>query len=86
MIVSVLCLRTNSLVGPILIHIGNNFVIALVVLLFWLMGGDVEAFLAASTIETFQSTWWLAPIGAVIGVPWLYWFVKTRLLDSDTSR
>lgn len=85
-IVSVICLRTKSLVGPILIHIGNNFVIMLVVVVFWLMGGDMAELLASSTLEEFRSTWWLAPIGAAIGIPWLYWFVKTRLLGLATSR
>lgn len=85
-IVSVLCLRTKSLVGPILIHIGNNSVIMLVVVVFWLMGGDMAELLASSTLEEFRSTWWLAPIGAAVGIPWLYWFVKTRLLESNFSR
>ncbi len=84
-IVSVLCLHTESLVGPVLIHVGNNSVIMLVVLLFWLMGGDMAELLAPQTIAEFRSTWWLAPIGAIIGIPWLYWFVKTRLLESNTS-
>ena len=85
-IVSVLCLRTKSLVGPILIHIGNNSAIMLVVVVFWLMGGDMAELLASSTIEEFRSTWWLAPIGAAVGIPWLYWFVKTRLLGLGAPR
>lgn len=85
-VVSVLCLHTESLVGPVLIHVGNNSVIMLVVLLFWLVGGDMAELLAPQTIAEFRSTWWLAPIGAIIGIPWLYWFVKTRLLESNTSR
>ena len=84
-IVSVLCLCTKSLVGPILIHIGNNSAIMLVVVVFWLMGGDMAELLASSTLEEFRSTWWLAPIGAAVGIPWLYWFVKTRLLESNSS-
>jgi membrane protease YdiL (CAAX protease family) len=84
-IMSVLCLRTKSLVGPILIHIGNNFVVVFVILCVWFMGGDVEGFSGASTIEEFRSGWWYGAIGAVISVPWLYWFVKTRLLHSNDS-
>ena len=85
MIVSVLCLRTKSLVGPILVHIGNNFGIMLYILVYGFMGGDVERIWEASTIEEFRSEWWLAPIGAVIGIPWLFWFVKTRLSNSNVS-
>lgn len=84
-IMSVLCLRTKSLVGPILIHISNNFLWALVIMLVWLMGGNVEGTWDGSTIREFQSDWWYGAIGAVISVPWLYWFVKTRLLESSAS-
>ena len=84
-IVCILCLRTKSLVGPILVHIGNNLVVVLVILCVWFMGGDVEVFWDASTIQEFRSDWWYGAIGALIGVPWLYWFVKTRLLESNPS-
>ena len=83
-IVSVVCLRTKSLVGPILIHIGNNSVIVLWVLLFWLVEGPIEGSLMVSTIEEFQSTWWYAPIGMVIGVPWLCLFMESRLWRSNS--
>lgn len=84
-IVSFLCLRTKSLVGPILIHIGNNLAIVLVILLVWFLGGDVEGFWDATPVEEFQFDWWHGAIAAVISVPWFYWFVKTRLLASNTS-
>ena len=84
-IMSILCLRTKSLVGPILIHISNNFLWASVVMLVWIIGGNVEGFWDGSTIKEFQSDWWYGAIGAVISVPWFYWFVKTRLLRSNTS-
>lgn len=84
-IMSILCLRTNSLVGPILIHIGNNFVIVLMILFVWFLEGDVEGFWDATPVEEFQFGWWYGAIGAVISVPWFYWFVKTRLLRSNTS-
>lgn len=85
MIVSVLCLRTKSLVGPILVHIGNNLGIMLYILVYGFIGGDVEGMWDASTIEEFRSEWWLAPIGAVIGIPWLLWFVRTRLSGVNGS-
>ena len=84
-IMSILCLRTNSLVGPILIHIGNNFVIVLMILFVWFLDGDVEGFWDATPVEEFQFDWWYGAIAAVITVPWLYWFVKTRLLHSNAS-
>ena len=82
-IVSVVCLRTKSLVGPILIHSGNNFL--MVVLLVWLTGGDVETTSEPLTIEGLRSIWWVALVCGGISIPWLYWFVKTRLLGTDTS-
>ena len=85
MIVSVLCLRTKSLVGPILVHIGNNLGIMLCILVYGFIGGDVEGMWDASTIEAFRSQWWLAPIGAVISIPWLFWFVRTRLSGVNGS-
>ena len=85
-IVSVLCLRTNSLVGPILIHIGNNLAIVIMILFVWLLGGDVESIWDATPVQEFQFDWWYGAIAAVTSVPWFYWFVKTRLLESNTSR
>lgn len=85
-IVSVLCLRTKSLAGPILIHISNNLLWVLEVMMVWFMAGNVEAFWDGSTIREFQLGWWHGAIGAVTSVPWFYWFVKTRLLASNASR
>lgn len=84
-IVSVLCLRTNSLVGPILIHIGNNLAIVIMILFVWLLGGDVESIWDATPVQEFQLDWWYGAIAAVTSVPWFYWFVKTRLLESNVS-
>lgn len=84
-IVSVFCLHRKSLVGPILIHAGNNLMVVIVVLFVWVVGGEVVGPLAASTVEEFRSGWWFGAFTAVVSVPWLYWFVKTRLLESNAS-
>ena len=84
-ILSVFCLHRKSLVGPILIHTGNNLIVVIVALFVWVAGGDIVGPLAASTIEEFRSGWWFGACSAVISVPWLYWFVKTRLVRSNAS-
>ena len=84
---SVLCLRTKSLVGPIFMHMSYNLLVVLAVefVLQYVVGIKGIWVWVASTVEEFQSGWWLGVIGGVISVPWLYWFVKTRLLESNVS-
>ncbi|MEM7427738.1 MAG: CPBP family intramembrane glutamic endopeptidase [Pseudomonadota bacterium] len=75
-ILSFLFLRTGSLVGPIIIHMSNN---ALAVLTefadSWYYGRNSEM-----TLAEFQAYWWLAPIAAVICIPWIIWFWRRWLV------
>ncbi|MGI9415314.1 MAG: CPBP family intramembrane glutamic endopeptidase [Hyphomicrobiales bacterium] len=67
--------RTHSLIGPILIHMSNNALIA--VLLLW--DGAVTGTATGQTLAEFRGDWWMAALGAVIGVPWIAWYSWTYL-------
>lgn len=74
-VMCVIRLRFNSLIAPILVHIGNN---ALVLIL-----SAIDLFVLGTqydyTLEEFRSYWWMAPIGAVIGIPWLVSYYRRDL-------
>lgn len=74
----VLCLvrvKYDSLWAPLLIHMGNNLVVAL-----WtgievlILGVEYEY-----TVAEFRSHLWLAPIGGLVGIPWLYRYCMREL-------
>ena len=82
---AVLCVvfaGTRSLIGPILVHVSNN---AIAVIL------EVGGSLTFGTtwnpmpLEDFRASWWLAPLGAAVGLPWLWLFLR-RLPGVRTLR
>jgi uncharacterized protein len=75
-VVSLIFVKTGSLVGPIVAHISNN-TIALITLFF------EELLLDDVSLEEFRSLWWIGALGFVTGVPWLLWFCKSRLNDGE---
>ncbi len=71
-VLSLIYLRTKTLVGPILVHISNNTIVILILITEGIIyDGPLE-----TTIDEFRAYWWLAPIGAAIGFPWLVWFLR----------
>jgi len=79
-ILSLVYLRTRSLVGPILVHMSNNALVGVLALADgFLSGGEPPL-----TLSEFQSTWWLGVLGGVIGVPWLLWYYVTHLKAKPT--
>lgn len=69
-VLSLIYLKTQSLIGPILVHIANNSIAVVLVV----VEGAMQGGLAESPLEEFQAYWWLAPAGAAVGIPWLTWF------------
>lgn len=74
----VLCmiyLRTQSLIGPIIVHVANNCL--------GLLAEVIESYVYSKenpySLADFQSDWWLAIVGAAIGIPWLIWYWKKHL-------
>lgn len=68
--------RYDSLVAPLLVHMGNNAVVVIL--------GALDLFVLGSeyqyTIQEFRSYWWVATMGALIGVPWLIRFYRAELV------
>lgn len=75
-----LCLiriKYDSIIAPILVHMSNNaIVVVLIIVEMSILGSEYEY-----SINEFRSYWWYAPIGAVIGIPWLYWYFRTKLIS-----
>lgn len=72
-IVSLIYVKTKSLIGPIIVHASNNAIPILENLIEGFVTGEVKM---AYTLDEFRAYWWLALLGAAVGVPWLLWFVK----------
>ena len=67
--------KYNSLLAPMLVHLGNNVVAVVLSAIYMIIFGGESGY----SIEEFRTDWWLAPVGAAIGVPWLYWYFKVQL-------
>ncbi len=74
---SLIYLKTKSLIGPIIIHMANNTIVLIWVVSEGMLTGEI----AIWTLDEFRSTWWWAVIGAMIGIPWVYTYTK-KLLKS----
>ncbi len=73
-VLSVVYLRTNSLIYPIIVHIANNMLVVM-----WMAAGAASQDGPTSlTAAQFQATWWLGALGGMISVPWLVWFWRTQ--------
>ncbi|MEH6496954.1 MAG: type II CAAX endopeptidase family protein [Pseudomonas marincola] len=80
-VLSLLYLKTKSLIGPIVIHISNNAIVLMVLLVEGaIYGGNPNV-----TLDEFRAYWWIAPLGAVIGIPWLMWFCRKFLSQTSKS-
>jgi len=80
-VLSLIYLRTRSLFGPIIVHISNNLIVVLATLGEGIVTGEIRPL----TLSEFQGFWWLAPAGALVGIPWLVWFLKIRISKLDQS-
>jgi len=75
-IMSLIAIRTDSLLIPILLHVVNN----LFALILSALALILEEAPAEFSLEEFQSYWWIGMIGAFVSIPWLIIFTK-RLLS-----
>ena len=74
-VLALIYIKTGSLIGPIIAHISNNAIDLL-----WTIFDDVVyGELSSPTLDEFRSDWWVALLGAAVGVPWLLWFCKKLL-------
>ena len=72
LILSLVYIKTKSLVGPIIVHMANNGLVVALLLAEGVVTGSIEP----PTLAEFQAHWWFAPLGAAIGIPWLIWFTR----------
>ncbi len=72
-VLSVVFACTRSLIGPILVHVSNNAIVVLEALVEGLVFGEVPP---SSSLEASRNFWWLAPVGAAIGLPWLWLYLR----------
>jgi uncharacterized protein len=76
LVFALIYIKTYSLVIPILLHAMNNLYAFLVAII-----GSHDVNASFSVVE-FQHEWWKGPLGLVIGIPWLIYFVKTNWLNT----
>lgn len=73
-VLSLIYVKTRSLFGPIIVHIANNTLVVAVTLIESAVTGR-----GPLTIQEFRDIWWTGPIGGLVGIPWLAWFLRTKL-------
>lgn len=73
-IMSLLYMKTRSLLAPMVVHAANNII---AVTLEWLDRSMLSGF-EETTIADFHAYLWLGMICMVIGFPWLWFYVKRR--------
>lgn len=74
--------KYESLIAPILLHISNNLIVMV-----W-VATDILVFNIQYeyTIEAFRSELWVAPIGAIIGIPWLIHYYRSKLTGVELGK
>lgn len=78
-VMAVLYIRTKSLFIPAVIHIANNGIA-------WILEFLTIPFDSLSgpqTIIEFQDSWWVGLIGLVVGIPFVIYFWKHYIRDTD---
>jgi hypothetical protein len=70
-VLSIIYVKTKSLIGPIVAHVSNNAIAVLAIVFEGIMYDDISKV----TLDEFRAYWWLAALGAAVGVPWLVWFL-----------
>lgn len=71
-VLSLIYMKTKSLVGPIVVHASNNAIALVLLILEILAHGDIPK----TSIDEFRAEWWVALVGAAVGIPWLVWFCR----------
>jgi hypothetical protein len=74
-VLSAIYMKTKSLFGPIVIHMSNNAIVFVLLLVEGTVYGGTQNW----TLDEFRAFWWLGPLGAVIGIPWIVWFCRKSL-------
>ncbi len=80
-VLALIYIKTNSLIGPIIAHMANNGIVLLWVLVEGIVYGDISTI----SLDEFRMYWWLATLGAAVGVPWLVWFCRPLLRPEPSA-
>ena len=78
-IMSLLYMKTRSLLAPMVVHAANNII---AVILEWLDRSMLSGF-EETTIADFQAYLWLGMICMVIGFPWLWFYAKRHFFPLE---
>lgn len=76
LIMSLLYMKTRSLLAPIIVHAANNVI---AVMMEWLDRSLFSGF-EQVTVADFQDYLWLGMLCMLIGFPWLWFYVKRNFL------
>ena len=76
-LLSLIYLKTKSLIGPIIVHMANNAIVLLIIVSEGIWTGEI----AIWTLDEFRSSWSWAIVGAIVGIPWIYSYTR-KLLES----
>ena len=75
LIVCLVRIRYDNLVAPILVHAGNNLVVYLMTTFdIYVLGTEYDG-----SIAEFHSYIWVAPVGALVAIPWLKHYYQREL-------
>jgi membrane protease YdiL (CAAX protease family) len=81
LVMCLICLKTQSLVGAIIAHVANNFIVLLITIVFAAHYDGIPI----PTIDEFREYWWLAAMLTAVSIPLLVWFKNSFLLGSSSA-
>lgn len=80
--------RYRSLWPAVVVHVANN----VLVVLFVVVDAHSDLVVQATTVEQFRTAWWMLPVGMAMAAPWLGWLrsawtpVASWRFESDAER
>ena len=83
-LLSLIYLKTKSIYGPVIIHMSNNFLALIFMIISEILYEQTSKDLM---LIEFQKSWWIGIFGIIISAPWLFIFIKKnkifRLVSSS---
>ena len=83
-LLSLIYLKTKSIYGPVIIHMSNNFLALIFMMISEILYEQTSKDLM---LIEFQKSWWIGIFGIIISAPWLFIFIKKnkifRLVSSS---
>lgn len=80
-VLSLLYIRTRTLIIPIIVHMVNNLVVSLWVLHDLLIESETAV---EYSVRDFQGEWWIGALSLAVGLPWTVAYIKKNWPDKST--